>query len=896
MRYTSNKLALLLIAGAILGTLFVVEATESKHLRVDEKVQVQNGNLNLLNDYVVVNTYQDSTLYWALLHYTGSEDTYMKPRNPIIKYLNFSFTFQSSQKFNVRIDDAELRRWEIPKGEPFSHDPPGTQNIPFAYGLVSLQVTSSPFSFAVVRNFTGETLFNTSVGNFIYSDLYIEISTSIPRKNIYGFGERAYYLQLPSGTYTMWNKDQYAVLGTNSSGSQTYGSHPVYLLHEQAGNFDMVYLRNSNAMDVVIDTENQLLTFKVVGGILDFQFFLGDKSPETAVRAYHSFIGGWTVQPFWSFGWHQSKYGYPNATVLEDVVKNYTKNSLPLDVIWSDIDYLDHALDFTTDPDNFPAANITRMLAEQKKRWVPIIEVAVGINATYQYYQKGLAADIFAKNANYDNLQVKVWSNLSHYIDYSHPNAEEYWAEGLAALHQMVPFSGLWLDMNEPSNFCDGDCRDTAPADIAYNDLPYTPGVLPLVNKTMSLDAKHFGGIDHYNVHNFYGFLESRATYNYLTQLSPLAFSLTRANAPGTGKYSAHWTGDNAADYDFLKFSVAQIMSFNIFGIPNTGADICGFVGEATEDLCARWIQLGAFYPFARDHHSNDELNQAPYALGPTVLETARVSIKQRYALLKHYYGLFLERQGRGTVFRPLFFEFPNDTNLYDSQAGYSETQFMLGSSLLVAPALFNNGGNVTLYLPKARWYDFNNRNLVQDVDDTPQPKTITSPLNQSAPAFIRGGWAIASQDVTKVLRTDDLDNKFILNIALDPSTGMGSRRAQGKMMSLANMSDQNVYNKCMQTTCIVDIDVTDVIGGNGLFMQFKVEGAQNVDPFVISKITVYGSNDVTYYASISTNGTVFDSVDFQQDEKTNSFTVTIPGGITVTPPQWIQIDYDSPE
>ncbi len=112
------------------------------------------------------------------------------------------------------------------------------------------------------------------------------------------------------------------------------------------------------------------------------------------------------------------------------------------------------------------------------------------------------------------------------------------------------------------------------------------------------------------NVRNFNGLFEMYNSNLFLKGKNKRPFIISRSSTLGSNKYGFHWTGDNYADFQFLRASIVGNFNFQLFGIQMVGADMCGFGGNTNEELCARWFQLGSLYTFARDHNGIDDSSQ----------------------------------------------------------------------------------------------------------------------------------------------------------------------------------------------------------------------------------------------------------------------------------------------
>ena len=559
--------------------------------------------------------------------------------------------------------------------------------------------------------------------------------------------------------------------GAYSGPPYSYGlffDNPSQSYFNITANIPTVYPSTTTSM-------NNLYYFGALYGDIDYYFMAGD-DVRAVLSQYTALTGRAPMPPRYALGYHQGCYGYYDREKLMAAARAYRSNAIPIDGLHIDVDFQNNYRTFTSSDLKFPkpaemfaelhamgfkcSTNITALITSNPQ------DEEGNTETPYPARDSGLAQDCFIYNTRaaggespelflgMEDYGTNLGTNpfpypplapdaqgqtplgaAGYYPDLGNPAVQEWWGQQYAYLLS-IGLDMIWQDMT-----CPAIAEDVTPGPGTAPTYTQIMDGLDVVqddpDATMPLDLMLATPDGTYQpnavIHNAFSLLLCQATWNGITALRPdqRNFIIARGGYAGMQRYAAMWTGDSASSWDFLQINIPEVLNLGLSGQPISGCDIGGFangsgsspssfdpetsqiVGGITDpELFVRWMNLGAFLPWYRNHYDGySKQYQEPYAYGEPYLSYCRTYIELRYRMLQIWYdAMYLATQTGLPMARPLFLNFPNDP----LACQYVNDQFFVGDSILVAPILQQGSTTRNIYLPVGpegpgvtRWYAF---------------------------------------------------------------------------------------------------------------------------------------------------------------------------------------------
>ncbi|RKD20151.1 glycoside hydrolase family 31 [Pelobium manganitolerans] len=587
----------------------------------------------------------------------------------------------SPNMLRVRLDKKEL-------GRDFSYAviaQPQTCNANIAQSEESITITTDslraiinkkPFSVAFytldgkVINEDERGLQNSWVGDEVTAYKHMQNG-----ERFVGLGEKTGNLDRRGEGYTNWNTDAF---GYATNRDPIYSTIPFYIGIHSGLNYG-IFLDNTFQSDFNFGASNdRFSSFGAQGGELNY-YFIYHKQLKDIIGTYTQLTGRMKMPPLWSLGYQQNRYSYYPDTEVMRIAQTLREKKIPADGITLDIHYMDKYKLFTWDKERFGnPQDMNKKLQDMGFKTTVIVDPGIKVEKGYEAWEEGVAKDLFIKYPDGTNYTGQVWPGWCNFPDFTNEKARAWWREKVKFFAN-TGVSGIWNDMNEISTW-----GQKMPSNILFN----YDGALAS-NK---------------QAHNVYGSLMARSSFEGMVKATnKRPFILTRAAYAGLQRYTAIWTGDNRSEDDHMLLGVRLLTSLGLSGVSFTGMDIGGFTGNPSVGLYAKWIQLGAFNPYFRNHTAVNTKSSEPWAYGEEVTEISRNYVSLRYKLLPYLYASFYTSVSNGLpVARSLAIDNTFDDKIYDTQF---QNQFLFGDAFLVAPFESTKGfGNI--YFPKGNWYN----------------------------------------------------------------------------------------------------------------------------------------------------------------------------------------------
>lgn len=423
----------------------------------------------------------------------------------------------------------------------------------------------------------------------------------------------------------------------------------------------------------------QFSSINADGGEADY-FFFYDQTIAGILNQYSTITGKMPLPPKWSLGYHQSRCSYYPQSNVELLGETFRRKQIPVDGIVLDADYQQDYEPFRVNKERFPdLPGLSRKLESMNISLTASVYPGVKLDSTYDSYSDGLKNDVFIKYADGRLFETEIAPLRCYLPDYTNPETREWWIRKMQWMEENG-IRGYWNDMNEPA--------------VGGSYLPD--------NLLFDFDGRKAYAPEAKNV---YGFQMARSSYEAALRYGKgkRPFVLTRSAFAGVQRYAAVWSGDNMATNEGLLSGVLLNSQMGLSGMPFVGPDLGGYIGDGSKDLFKRWMQVGVFSPYLRNHKEFFATANEPWSYGEEAEAISKTYIGFRYRLMPYLYSGFYEAAQTGLpVARSLALDYPFDTPVYDNTYQY---QFLFGDAVMVVPVTTEEKSK-KVYLPAGGWYD----------------------------------------------------------------------------------------------------------------------------------------------------------------------------------------------
>lgn len=547
-----------------------------------------------------------------------------------------------------------------------------------------------PVGFSVDENGNVINAFETM---YLYSD-----------ESFYGFGEKFNTFDKRGQTVTVWQRDAQS---TNSDIS--YKGMPYFMSSAGYSVLMNTYTRTHFNMGAASGVS---YTMETEDPYLDYYMFC-NRDPKGLIRDYTALSGRSAMIPRWAFGFWMSRMSYMSRTELEEIVDNMAAFGMSVDVIHIDAWQPNFE-------DSFVPSGVEELLSFDERRFPD---------------PQGMIDSLREKG-----IRLSLW--MFPYVQAIDP-------EGRISNQFRTMSERGWLVKGpdgKPRVFSPGegdvDAWKVAALDFTNPGLvEYMKGRIKRLmhmgvgvmktdfSEELPEDSVFFDGTTGLESHNKYPLLYAKTIYEASREakeeMGEKALLWGRSGYAGSQNYPANWAGDSSASKNNLHSLLTGGLNLGLSGVSFWGFDIggfynCDYSGQRVipeDEEYIRSVQMGLMSPLSRSHGQSTP--REPWIYSETAQKAFLKINKLRYRMLPYLYSTGYETTREGIpMMRSMLLEFPEDLNTRNLS-----TEYMLGSSLLVAPVFDQPRHHI--YLPRGSWIDLETGSRVEGNAWITYPKQI---------------------------------------------------------------------------------------------------------------------------------------------------------------------------